>query len=184
MSHKDLFRHRYCYKCTLSALTIEFTHYINTYGFDYRLRTLVLLPFMRYVENKVHRIFDKFHRYCPKKHWIRDWRRLLGETLSSFECRWKCTEKEILSTFDKSIAWSKFFLFLPLSSTDYLGVYNCSYPGHSKLTGQLGKFVQYKINYLCLCRQGYYEPDISDSSTVHTQICQVVHVLATSGTVK
>ena len=35
---------------------------------------------------------------------------------------------------------------------------------HGELTGQLGKFVQYEINDLCLCRPGFYVPDISDSS--------------------
>ena len=49
---------------------------------------------------------------------------------------------------------------------------------HAELTGQVGKSVQYEIYDWCVCRPGFYSPDISDSSrTVHK--FQVVHIPAT-----
>ena len=48
-----------------------------------------------------------------------------------------------------------------------------------ELAGQLGQFVQYEINDLCLCRLGFYIPDISDSSRTN-KFVQNVHVPATS----
>ena len=49
---------------------------------------------------------------------------------------------------------------------------------HSDLTGQLGKFMQYEINYVCLCRPGFHVPDISDFSRT-VQLCvQVVRIPA------
>ena len=50
---------------------------------------------------------------------------------------------------------------------------------HRDLTGKLEKFVQYKINYFCLCRPGFHVPDISDSSRTVYIFVQVLHLPAT-----
>ena len=54
-----------------------------------------------------------------------------------------------------------------------------------ELTGQLGKFGRYEINYLC--RPGFFVLNISDSSRTVHKFVQVVHVpttCVTGGTVK
>ena len=46
--------------------------------------------------------------------------------------------------------------------------------------GTVGKFVQYEIYDFCLCRPGFYVPDISDSSRTVLTFVQVVHAPATN----
>ena len=54
---------------------------------------------------------------------------------------------------------------------------------HDNLTGKLGKFVQYEIKDFCLCRPGFYVPDISDYSLICSS-CTRTGKWQISGTVK
>ena len=51
---------------------------------------------------------------------------------------------------------------------------------HGKLTWELGKFVRYKINDLCLGGPDFYVPDIFTSCRAVHKCVQVVHMPATS----